>query len=143
MAVIRHSETGETRWISDQGAIPSGWQLERLGDKIPPPTEGIKHDQDKNRLELIHPFFTEAVGQIMTMGAVKYGDWNWYKGMNWSRVYGALQRHMTAWFAGESVDPESGKSHLWHAACCIMFLTVYEEEGVGNDDRPVPDQGSK
>lgn len=64
------------------------------------------------------------------------GDRNWELGMNWSRVFGALMRHMWAWWGGEKVDPETGKSHLWHAGCCIAFLIAYEERKVGNDDRP-------
>ena len=56
--------------------------------------------------------------------------------MAWSRPFGALMRHMWAWWKGEKADPETGMSHLWHAACCIMFLISYEERQIGNDDRP-------
>ena len=68
------------------------------------------------------------------------GDRNWEQGMDWSRVYGALQRHLNAWWGGEHTDPETGKSHLWHANCCMAFLTTYEIRNVGNDDRPVLDK---
>ncbi len=97
---------------------------------------GIKNDDGKNRLELIHPNILFAIGDVMTQGALKYDDWNWYKGMSWSRVYGSLQRHVNDWYNGVDIDPESGKSPLWHAACCIMFLIVYQEQGKGTDDRP-------
>lgn len=65
------------------------------------------------------------------------GERNWELGMDWSRVFGALMRHMWSWWKGEKLDPETGKSHLWHAGCCIAFLIAYEERNVGNDDRPV------
>lgn len=65
----------------------------------------------------------------------RVGDRNWEHGMKWSRPFGALMRHMWAWWGGEPSDPETGRSHLWHAACCIAFLIAYEERGDGEDDR--------
>lgn len=97
--------------------------------------EGRKDDQGKLRLELIPPELIEGVGSILTFGATRYGDRNWEQGMAWSRVYGALQRHLLAWQKGEPADPDTGKSHLWHAACCVAFLMAYEARGIGTDDR--------
>ena len=94
-----------------------------------------KDDADKVRMELIPPELMIAVGDILTSGAKKYDDRNWEKGMKWSRVYGALLRHLIAWWGGEKKDPETGRSHLWHAGCCITFLIAYEMRGVGEDDR--------
>jgi hypothetical protein len=37
-----------------------------------------------------------------------------------------MQRHLWAWKEGEQNDPESGKNHLAHALCCLMFL--YEHD---------------
>jgi hypothetical protein len=98
--------------------------------------QGRKDDQQKLRYELIAPEMDAAISAVLTYGAVKYEDRNWERGMDWSRPYGALKRHMDAWWAGESFDPETGMSHLWHAACCMMFLVAYEERGTGTDDRP-------
>jgi hypothetical protein len=100
------------------------------------PTEGVKFDDDKLPYELLAPEFLEATTTILKFGADKYGGRNWEKGMAWSRPFGALMRHMWAWWAGEKVDEESGQSHLWHAACCIMFLIAYEQRKTGEDDRP-------
>jgi len=95
-----------------------------------------KDDQDKVRMELIPPELMTAVGNILTSGAIKYDDRNWEKGMDWSRAYGAMLRHQNAWWGGEDNDPETGRSHLWHVACCVTFLLTYEMRGVGKDDRP-------
>ncbi len=102
-----------------------------------PPSDGAqKHDAGKDsRPELIAPEFITATSTILAFGAVKYADGNWSKGMRWSRPYGALQRHLNAWWGGERADPETGKSHLWHACCCLMFLVAYEVRGIGTDDR--------
>lgn len=100
------------------------------------PNEGVKFDSGKVRMELLPPELLVGVADILTFGAKKYADRNWEKGMDWSRVYGALLRHLNAWWGGEDTDPETGKSHLWHAGCCIAFLITYEQRRIGNDDRP-------
>lgn len=97
---------------------------------------GRKDDQDKLRYDLIPPELLESVADILTFGAKKYGPRNWEKGMTWGRPFAALMRHMWAWWRGEQTDPETGKSHLWHAACCIAFLIAFEARGTGQDDRP-------
>jgi hypothetical protein len=98
--------------------------------------EGVKFDQDKIRTDLLPPDAMLGIAEILTFGAKKYGDRNWERGMKWSRPYGALLRHIWAWWNGEDKDPETGKSHLDHAACCISFLSAYEKRKIGEDDRP-------
>ena len=102
-----------------------------------PLPKGRKDDSGKPAYELIAPEMLEGVAEILTFGAKKYEERNWEKGMKWGRVFGALMRHLWAWWRGENNDSETGKSHLWHAACCIMFLIAYEQRGVGEDDRYV------
>lgn len=99
-------------------------------------TEGVKLDGGKPPLHLIAPDFLYAVADILDFGAKKYAPRNWEKGMDWSRVYRAAIGHLFDWFMRKGPDPETGKSHLWHAACCIMFLVCYELRNTGNDDRP-------
>jgi hypothetical protein len=99
------------------------------------PTEGVKFDQGKLRYDLLPPEMLEEVALVLTYGAVKYGDRNWERGMAWSRPFGALMRHMWAWWGGEDNDPETGYSHLSHALCCVVFLSVYRRRGIGADDR--------
>jgi hypothetical protein len=99
--------------------------------------EGVKHDQEKIRTELLPPEALEAIATILTFGAKKYAARNWELGMSWSRPYGACLRHLFAWWRGEKSDPETGYSHLWHAGCCIIFLISYEEWKRGTDDRPI------
>lgn len=103
---------------------------------IDPKPEGRKDDAAKDRFELLPGDALRAIAVILTFGAAKYGDRNWEKGMKWSRVYGALQRHLNDWWQGEALDAETGKSHLAHAGCCLLFLIAYEIRTVGEDDRP-------
>lgn len=97
---------------------------------------GWKSDAGKVRMELLPPEFLTGTAQVLTFGAQKYGVRNWEKGLDWSRAFGALERHMWAWWGGEQSDAETGMSHLWHASCCLAFLVAYEERGTGKDDRP-------
>jgi len=94
-----------------------------------------KKDKRKLRYDLIPPSTLKALATILTFGAVKYGDNNWRKGMAWGRVFGALMRHLWDWWGGEKLDPESGKSHLWHAQCNLSFLIEYETKYPELDDR--------
>ena len=98
--------------------------------------KGRKDDAEKLPYDLLPPELLKATAEILKFGADKYGKYNWAKGMDWSRVFAALQRHSWAWWSGEDKDPETGKSHLAHLACCVAFLLAYEERGIGNDDRP-------
>jgi hypothetical protein len=113
------------------------WLCERHWVGRPPEAKiALKFDKGKLRMELIDPVVPQALASILTFGAKKYGPWNWAKGFEWSRVYGALQRHLTDWYNGEDNDPETGESHLHSALCNLAFLISHETRGLGQDDRP-------
>lgn len=113
--------------------------------------EGTKFDSDKIRLELVPSEFLFATASVLTKGAEKYEEWNWAKGIKYSRVIGALLRHIGCWAMGRGpttksfmfgdLDSEWGFSHLWHASCCLAFLICYEEWGRDDlDDRYDPNR---
>lgn len=134
---------------SDQWNAQQEWEDETVAHHSPREEllakGGHKDDADKIRVELIPPEFIFAVATILTSGAVKYAARNWEHGMSWGRVFGALMRHLWAWWGGKApttksflfgpLDSETGHSHLWHAGCCLAFLIAYEERGDGTDDR--------
>lgn len=99
-------------------------------------SEGKKFDQGKDPWHLAPWDAFRAIVKVLAFGANKYAERNWEQGMAWSRPFSALQRHLTSWWMGDSIDEETGYSHLWHAGCCIMFLIAYEIRGTGTDDRP-------
>jgi hypothetical protein len=101
---------------------------------------GAKFDAGKLRYDLYPVEALEGTTKILTLGAQKYADRNWEAGMRYGRVYASLMRHLTAWWGGEDLDPETHESHLHHAGCCIAFLQTYVERGVGEDDRPFYDE---
>lgn len=102
---------------------------------------GTKHDEGKIRMDLIPPILLKGVATILQFGAEveEYGDRNWEEGLKYGRVFGALMRHMWDWWDGENLDNKSGKSHLWHAGCCLAFLMHYESRKLqysAFDNRP-------
>lgn len=98
---------------------------------------GRKDDDGKTRFDLLPGDALNEIAKVLTIGAAHYGDRNWEKGMSWHRPFGALMRHMWAWWGGEANDPETGLSHVAHAGCCILFLLSYELRNAGHDDRHV------
>jgi len=89
---------------------------------------GTKHDTGKPRFDLMPPRAELAVIEVLEFGAQKYGVDNWRNVPEAeARYYSALRRHLNAWRAGEKKDPESTKTHLAHAACCIIFLLELEQ----------------
>lgn len=97
---------------------------------------GHKADAGKLGYHLLPSDAIEEVVKVLDFGAAKYSERNWERGMRFSRPFSAMMRHMWAWWRGEDKDPESGLSHLAHAACCVLFLLAYEERVLGFDDRP-------
>ncbi len=85
--------------------------------------EGVKYDKEKLRWDLLPLKPIVDVVDVLTYGANKYSDFNWaYVEPFEDRYYAAAMRHITAWRLGEQTDKESGKHHLAHAMCCLIFL---------------------
>lgn len=97
---------------------------------------GIKYDTGKRQWDLL-PFDSVAkIVEVLEFGAKKYTARNWELGFAYSRIFNSLQRHLIAWFQGEDNDPETGLSHMAHAACNTLFLLTFISRKVGEDDRP-------
>lgn len=94
--------------------------------KFPQPT-GRKDDQEKDRWDLLPAKPVQALVQVLTHGARKYGVNNWkIVPEAKDRYYAALQRHIHAWRTGEMFDPETNIYHLAHAGTCLIFLLAFD-----------------
>ncbi len=100
-------------------------------------TEGRKDDEGKLRWDLI-PRSLRHVAWVYTMGAKKYADRNWEKGIRWGRIFRAMIGHGWDWWWGERYDPVDGQHHLASVAWCALALMEYEETHPELDDRPYP-----
>lgn len=77
------------------------------------------------------------VGLGMLEGALKYGRHNYRAiGVRTSVYYDAAFRHLTAFWEGQDIDPDSGLPHITKAIACLVVLR--DSQLVGNvvDDRP-------
>ena len=93
----------------------------------------------KCRLDNI-PFSAVAIcAPVFQHGADKYGRFNWRaKKIGHSAYIAAAMRHLMADADGETIDPESGQSHVAHAVAGLMILLDAKSCGSCVDDRVTP-----
>lgn len=77
------------------------------------------------------------VGLAMLEGALKYGRHNYRAvGVRTSVYYDAALRHLTAFWEGQDIDPDSGLPHITKAMACLLVLRDSQIMGNVVDDRP-------
>jgi hypothetical protein len=100
------------------------------------PTGGQKGSK-LARFDLIPPSVLWEIAEHYGKGAEKYDDDNWRRGYDWKYSYAALQRHLSAFWDGEDIDPETGSKHVvaaaWHCIALSWFM----------DNKPEYDPRSK
>lgn len=74
--------------------------------------------------------------KVLEFGAKKYSEWNWAKGLSWTKTCDSLLRHTYAFLEGEDNDPESKLEHVGHIMCNAMFLSYMFLFRKDLDDRP-------
>ena len=121
--------------------IPFDWSKITISNKViagggtASGGSAMKFDGDKLPVNLLSSEALNQTAAVLKFGADKYHAHNWRDGFAWSRPLAAAMRHIMAFNDGEDKDPESGLSHLAHAACCIMFLLEFEKTHPELDDR--------
>jgi len=78
------------------------------------------------------------VGLAMMEGAAKYGRHNYRAAGARASVYfdAVVARHLTDWWEGNDIDPDSGLHHIDKAISGLMVLRDSMLEGNFIDDRP-------
>jgi hypothetical protein len=99
------------------------------------PTGSLRYNSGKPQTNEIDPNFILGMGAVLEKSRVKYSRGNWEKGNSYSVPYDSMMRHILAWQSGETIDKESGQSHLHHAALNLMMLAYYEANYPEFDDR--------
>lgn len=98
--------------------------------------KGDKFDSGKPMIRFLSKEFIDQTALAQTYGAKKYGHWNFQKGLETTALYDAAMRHLMAWMSGEDLDPESGNTHLGHAAANLNMLIWMLANKPEMDDRP-------
>lgn len=77
------------------------------------------------------------VALALLEGARKYGRHNYRAaGVRASVYVDATDRHLSAWWEGQDIDPDSGLSHITKAIASLTVLRDSMLEGNVTDDRP-------
>lgn len=106
-------------------------------------TQGHKDDAGKPRFDLIPMEVMLELAKLYTLGAKKYDDHNWKKGLSYSRTHSAMMRHFVFWWLGEDIDPDNGQHHLdsviWNAIA-LRYFELHRDKYKQFDDRPIGDK---
>jgi len=103
----------------------------------------IRHDAGKLRYDLLPPCALRELVKIYTIGSIKYPERNWEKGIEWNRLFAAVQRHLWKFWDGIDHDDESGLLHVAHAAwgCLALIHHYYFHKKL--DNRPIKRRGKQ
>lgn len=96
---------------------------------------GKKYDKGKSQWHLLPLRVLDEVVHVLMYGAKRYGADNWKLVQPKERYFDACIRHLSKYQAGERNDVETGRSHLAHAACCLLFLIWNEQNRKENVKR--------
>ena len=100
-------------------------------------TGALKAGNDE-RYDLIPAEALREIAEHFGKGARKYGPDNWRKGMEWSKNFAALNRHLWQFWNGEDIDTETGSKHIIAVAWHALVLATFMDEHPEFDDRFVP-----
>ena len=107
--------------------------LNKIKDSNPKDAIGIK----KVPFSTISAPVIAELGLAMLEGSRKYRRHNYRAiGVRASVYIDACFRHLTAWWEGESTDPDSNLSHLTKAMACLMVVRDAQMLDKMVDDRP-------
>lgn len=88
-------------------------------------------------LHLVPPSAKHFLAAALADGAKKYGPYNWRNSSISISVYkSACERHLDAFWDGESLAEDSQVHHLAHAMACLALMLDAMTVGRLHDDRP-------
>lgn len=113
--------------------LTTAFNLKDSGERRNFPTGAVRDTAgNKERPDLISPFAEARVGKWMGLGADKYGDRNWEKGMPFSVFWASLKRHVNK-FAKGWTDEDHLAAIIFNAQAIIHFQETGRKE---LDDMP-------
>ena len=124
----------------DEDEVKGEVRMESASTVPPQPAKNPKTAIGRTKPAMVSVIPTASLlhlGEVMKLGATKYGPFNWRETPVPAEVYvDAAMRHLLSWFDGEDRDPESGMSHLGHVMACCAIIIDAQENGMLDDNRP-------
>lgn len=121
-------------------------------EKVAVSSTGAVKAGNLERFDLVPVEALREIAEHFGKGALKYEDRNWEKGMQWGKLYAALMRHLTSFWAGEDYDickcspvveelpcggcGATGSKHITAVAWHALALSTYMDDHRELDDRP-------
>ena len=126
---------GIYKYLAEGKPLKQTRNLETGEERSVQPGTGAMKGVKPQRHSLIPPEALNQVAEHYGVGAEKYEPHNWRKGYDWSKSYDALQRHATAFWDGQDMDPETGTPHMAAVAFHALTLLTFMKEHPQLDDR--------
>lgn len=105
---------------------------------------GKKLDSEKPDCSLTPASAELEEAFVWTFGKRKYDSFNWHKGIKYSRVISAMERHLKLLKSGIDRDYDTGYHHAAAIRCgAAMLIQFCLEERVELDDRINLDEETK
>ena len=125
--------------ISDTGKVLNAKTADIYAKTEEAPASGADRlNAGKLQWSLVDFTALEPMVRVLMKGAKKYSPDNWKKGLSYTSILDSTMRHMSAFKAGEDLDPETGEPHTAHMLCNLMFL-AWEELNRKDLDNRKPD----
>ncbi len=117
-------------WVAGIKATSATLTEEQLKTKTTFASGAQKDQTGKPRFDLIPPEAMKALAETYALGAVKYSDRNWEKGIPFSAALGALKRHLNAFELGDMINTADGDiEHIAHVMWWAVALTTFVKRG--------------
>lgn len=140
-AITRQTPTTIPRTLleavaNEREISPERWTIPDTGEvRVTDPDTGASKGSKLARFDLLPWDALYQLAEHFGVGARKYEDRNWERGYPWSLSIAALGRHLAAWLSGESIDSETGHSHMVAVAWHALALLTFEKTHPDKDDR--------
>lgn len=100
------------------------------------PNKAKTDDSGKPPLAMLPWKALREVAMVQEYGHQKYHDYfNYKKGLEVGRNLSCAIRHIADYMDGIDLDKESGRNHLAHAACRLLFALENLQDGTAKDNR--------